>query len=116
MKWILENWSVLVVIALLIFFGIKYLLYFASLGSDEQVKKIREWALAVVIEMEKQYGSKTGSLKLSAAYSLFFKSFPELVTIISFEQFSEIIDDALAQMRHLLETNKEVASYVYDKK
>ena len=112
MKWLIDNWSLLVVIFLAIFLGIKSAYNFFHLSSTDQLEKIKEWALFIVVQMEKTYGSGTGSLKLSAAYDAFLKAFPDFVTIISFEQFSKIIDEALVRMKHLLETNMDINAYV----
>jgi hypothetical protein len=37
---------------------------------------------------------------------------PSLVPIVSFAVFSELVDEALEQMRHLLETNMDITYYV----
>ena len=112
MKWIIENWSLLVVIAAIIFLGIVYCNRFLRLPSDEKLDLIRQWALFIVIEMEKTYGQGTGSLKLAAAYDAFIKAFPDLVPLVSFDMFSKIIDEALERMRHLLSTNLDIKNYV----
>ena len=112
MKWIIENWSLLVVIAAIIFLGIMYCNRFLRLPSDEKLDLIRQWALFIVIEMEKTYGQGTGSLKLAAAYDAFIKAFPDLVPLVSFDMFSKIIDEALERMRHLLSTNLDIKNYV----
>lgn len=112
MKWIIENWSLLVVIAAIIFLGIVYCNRFLRLPSDEKLDLVRQWALFIVIEMEKTYGQGTGSLKLAAAYDAFIKAFPDLVPLVSFDMFSKIIDEALERMRHLLSTNLDIKNYV----
>ena len=112
MKWIVENWSFFVVVAIIIFLGIVYTKRFVRLPSDEQLVKVRQWALYIVIEIEKQYGSGTGVLKLRAAYDAFVKAFPDLVAFVSFELFSKIIDEALVKMKDLLTTNLNIQAYV----
>lgn len=112
MKWFIENWSLLVVIAAVIFLGAVYANRFMRLPSDGKINLVKQWALFIVIEMEKTYGQGTGSLKLAAAYDAFIKAFPDLVPLISFELFSKIIDEALERMRHLLSTNLDIKNYV----
>lgn len=112
MKWFIENWSLLVVIAATIFLGAVYFNRFMRLPSDGKIELVKQWALYIVIEMERIYGNGTGSLKLAAAYDAFIKAFPDLVPIVSFELFSKIIDEALERMRHLLSTNLDIKNYV----
>ena len=112
MKWIIDNWSLLVVIlASAITVGM-YIKKFIDMPSDEQIEKVREWLLYAVIEAEKQFQGGTGQIKLRYVYDMFVTKFPTLVNIISFELFSDLVDDALEQMRHLLETNVNIADYV----
>ena len=112
MSWIVNNWSFLVVIVAVLVIVSVYLKKFASLPTDEQITKIREWLLYAVIEAEKEYQSGTGRLKLVAVYSQFCQIFPNMVTIISLEMFSRLVDDALVEMRKILETNKDIEAYV----
>jgi hypothetical protein len=83
-----------------------------ALPSEEQLSKVREWLLYTVMIVEKEYSSGTGVLKLHAAYNEFCKVFPSLVSIVSFELFSKLVDEALEQMRHILNTNKDIETYV----
>lgn len=112
MKWFIENWSLLVVIAATIFLGAVYFNRFMRLPSDGKIELVKQWALYIVIEMEHIYGGGTGSLKLAAAYDAFIKAFPDLVPIVPFELFSKIIDEALDRMKHLLSTNLDIKNYV----
>ena len=67
------------------------------------------WA---VTEAEKSLGGGTGKLKLRQVYDLFVVRFPWLAKVIPFGLFSEIVDDALEEMREMLKTNTEVKNYV----
>lgn len=115
MKFLYDNWTLLVFLAALLGIVIYYGKRFTSLPSDEQLNKVKQWLLYAVITVEKEYQSGTGVLKLRAAYNMFVERFPSLVTIISFELFSQFVDEALVEMRHILETNKDVEAYVQDK-
>ena len=112
MKWFIENWSLLVTIAIVILLGTLYFKRFMSLDSSGKIELVKEWALYIVIEMERIYGKGTGSLKLAAAYDAFIKAFPDIVPLVSFDLFSQIIDEALERMKHLLSTNSNIKDYV----
>lgn len=81
--------------------------------TSEQAKKIKEWLLYAVIEAEKVFGSGTGKLKLRYVYDWFLTRFPWAVNLVSFELFCKWVDDALEQMRKLLEENESVAAFIY---
>lgn len=112
MTWFLNNWSFLVVVICAIIAIVVYLNRFIALPSGEQLNKVKQWLLYAVIEAEKQYQGGTGALKLRAVYNEFCKVFPSLVPIVSFAVFSELVDEALEQMKHLLETNLDIANYI----
>lgn len=114
MKWIIDNWSLLVVIvAVVVSIGV-YVKKFLDKPTEEQIAKVKEWLLYAVIEAESIFKDGTGALKLRYVYDMFITKFPALVNVISFEMFSKLVDEALEQMKHLLETNKDIAAYVED--
>lgn len=112
MKWLIDNWSLLVVLACVVGLIVHSTNKFLKLPSDEQLDKVRQWLLYAVIEAEKQYKQGTGALKLSAVYNQFCQVFPSLVSIIPFDIFSMLVDEALEQMKHLINTNNNIADYV----
>ena len=61
---------------------------------------------------EKDLGSGTGALKLRRVYDNFAINFPTLVEFISFEKFSNYVDEALISMRKMLENNKDISVYI----
>lgn len=77
-----------------------------------QRKNIKEWLLYAVTKAERELGSKTGKIKLRQVYDWFIVSFPITSKIISFNAFSRLVDIALEEMRHLLETNEQCKLYV----
>ena len=112
MKWLIDNWTLLVVLAVVIA-GAWYIMRRIAAGpSEEQLLKVKEWLLYAVIMAEKELGAGTGQLKLRYVYDMFVEKFPALVSIISFELFSRLVDEALEKMRHLLEYNKDLEDYV----
>lgn len=115
MKWLVENWTFLVLVVCAVACVIVYFKKFAEQPTEDQLETIRQWLLYAVIQAEKDFGSGTGALKLRAVYSEFCQVFPELAQIITFTMFSRLVDEALERMKQLLETNKDIEAYVEDK-
>lgn len=114
MNWLVNNLTMLVVIGAVVGVVAYYVKKFSSLTSERQLQKLHEWLLWAVIYTEKELGEGTGVAKLRFCYDLFIQRFPSLVSVISFELFSKYVDEALVQMRKILETNKDVEAYVKD--
>lgn len=112
MMWLEQNWSLLVVIIAFVVVVLHYFKKFSGLPSEQQQQKIREWLLFAVLEAEKIYSSGSGQAKLSYVYNLFLDKFPSLAPVIPFALFSNMVDEVLVQMRHLLETNESIRKYV----
>ena len=94
MKFIVENWFVIVAIAA-VGGSIGYAIYsFAKMPSDKQLNKVREWLLYAVTKAEKELGAGTGKL------------------IITFDMFSMMVDEALEQMRTMLDSNEAVQKLI----
>jgi uncharacterized membrane protein len=111
-KWLIENWSLLVVVVGAIIFLMYRFKNFSQLPSDEQIAKVKVWLLYAVIQAEKELGAGTGTIKLRYVYDLFLSKFPSFASIISFAMFSEWVDEVLEQMKHLLKTNEQTEAYV----
>lgn len=112
MDFLIEYWPVLVAavaMIVVIAFGIYR---FAGLPTEEQLSKVREWLLWAVTEAEKELGGGTGALKLRQVYDLFVTRFPWLAKVISFELFSDMVDEALEDMRAMLAQNQAVSAFV----
>ena len=108
MKWIIDNWSLLVVLACAGVVVFMYVKKFVNMPTEEQIAKVKEWLLYAVLEAEAEFGGGTGQLKLRYVYDLFLSKFPDVAKLISFEMFSKLVDEVLEQMRHLLETNLDI--------
>lgn len=105
MKVIVDNWGVILILILAIVGVVELIIV-----KDKQ--KAKEWLLLAVLEAEKLYGSKTGAVKLRYVYDMFLATFPILSRVVSFEEFSKLVDDALEEMKHLINTNVKVFEYV----
>lgn len=112
MNFIIDNWYlILAVLANLAAAGFSLYRYF-HLPSESQLTKVREWLLWAVTGAEKELGGGTGKLKLRQVYDLFVTRFPWLARVLSFQKFSDMVDDALDEMRKMLESNKAVRNLV----
>lgn len=88
------------------------LCWFLKLSKERQKEIIIEWLLLAVIKAEKELGNGTGQLKLRFVYDLFIDKFRFISMIISFSQFSKLVDQALDTMRDILDSNKQIKDYV----
>lgn len=92
--------------------AIAALYYFMTLSKDKQLQMVKNWLLLAVVEAEKALGSGTGQLKLRYVYDLFISKFKYLSLVISFPQFSMLVDEALDTMRNMIANNKQVEQYI----
>lgn len=103
MAWITDNWSLLVVIAI-------GFIYFVLCGK----KSVKEWLLFAVSMAEKELGQGTGRLKLKFCYDAFLANYPVFSKILPFVVFSRWVDDALAEMKKLIEFNLDIKAFIED--
>ncbi|MCC8068823.1 MAG: hypothetical protein LIO71_03605 [Ruminococcus sp.] len=104
-------WVILIIIAAVAIGG--YCVYaFVNLPTDSQLTKVKEWLLYAVTEAEKELGSGTGQIKLRYVYDMFIAKFPYLTKAISFDTFSDLVDEVLEKFRALLASNSSLQSYV----
>lgn len=112
MEFIANNWYIIFAVIVIITGGVIAMYRFFQLPSAEQLAKVKEWLLFAVTEAEKELGGGTGQIKLRYVYDMFVAKFPWLVKAVSFEMFSGMVDEALANMRELLQKNNAVAALV----
>ena len=112
MEFITENWYIAVALMAVIGVGCIALLRFYKMPTQAQMEAIREWLLGAVTLAERELGSGTGQLKLRYVYDLFVTRFPWAAKMISFSMFSDLVDDALLEMRDMLAKNEAVQEYV----
>ena len=65
--------------------GVLAVIRWQRLNLDARYKMIRGWLLQAVLIAEKEFGSGTVKLKLSAVYDKFCERFGWLVKVLSFE-------------------------------
>ena len=85
---------------------------FLKLDKEKKIANIKQWLKLAVIEAEKVLGGGTGQLKLRYVYDLAVKQFPWIVALVSFEIFSDWVDEALEWMKDQLSQNKAINEYV----
>lgn len=109
---LIDNWYIILA-AFAVGLVIGVAIYrFTKLPNDEQLDKVREWLLWAVTQAEKELGGGTGKLKLRQVYDLFITRFPQVAMLITFSQFSDLVDEALVEMRKMIKTNDAVQAHV----
>lgn len=106
------DWVLIVAAIAVIGMSIYVMVDFKRKPREEQIDQLKEWLLYAVVEAERVLGGGTGQLKLRFVYDMFVERFPWLAKVISFDWFSELVDDALEQMRGMLASNKAIKAIV----
>ena len=112
MKFVIDYWYIIVAFAVVIVAAGIAVVWFLGLPRGAQLRKVREWLLLAVTNAEMELGSKTGKLKLRMVYDAFLTKFPWLAPVISFDRFAKLVDDALDEMRDMLDKNEAVKALV----
>lgn len=112
MEFISENWTFIALTIAAIAISVVFAIQFFKSSKEEQMKKIREWLVYATIIAEKELGGGTGQLKLRQVYDMFVSKFTWMAKVISFDKFSELVDEALCDMNKLLQTNTAVSAFV----
>ena len=97
-----ENWYVIVMVLVLLF-----AIYYTITNKT----KAKEWLKWAVVYTEKMLGKKTGQLKLRYCYDMFIQRFPVFSKIISFENFSKMVDEALKFLENQL-NNEAIKMFI----
>ena len=101
MKWLVDNWSLLVVVVAVV-----------SVVILSGRKSIKEWLLYAVFIAESEWGSGTGKLKLRTVYDMFVSKYPIISKLVPFSVFSLWVDEVLKEMRKILEENLDIKAYI----
>lgn len=110
MEFIIDNWYMFVIAVCVIAGIILAVMKFCKQSNKEKYDQIRGWLLQAVILAEQEYGSGTGQMKLSVVYDAFCTALPWIAKVITFEQFSKYVDEALEDARNILEGNNSMAA------
>lgn len=112
MDFIANNWYIILIAVAAAAVAIYLVMRFFKLPRASQIAKVKEWLLFAVTEAERELGSGTGQLKLRYVYDMFVSKFPYLVQFVSFEYFSELVDNVLDKFKEMFKTNNAVKQYV----
>ena len=76
------------------------------------------WAVGAqaVSLAEQKFGDGTGQLKLREVYDKFITKFPFVSKIISFQTFSNLVDEVLVDMKEMLEKNDSINNIISNSK
>ena len=112
MEWIMNNWfnvvGILVIAVGAIFAGKKFM----DKDKAQKIEAIREWLKYGVTVTERALGSNTGKLKLTMLWSIATQQFPFIAKLLTFEDFSRMVDEALAWMKEQIETNPNIKAAI----
>lgn len=112
MEFIVDNWYIIIALMVVIAGVVIAVVKFFKNPSAKQLEKIREWLLYATTLAEKELGGGTGQLKLRFVYDMFVEKFSWLAKVVSFEKFSELVDEALGDMNDMLSQNVAVQLFV----
>ena len=115
MEWITTHWYAIAIALILLGDAVVVFRKFSTLTKEQKYESIQGWLLQAVLWAEGEFGSGTGKLKLSSVYAEFCKQVPWLAKVVPFAKFSSWVDDALVEMKRLLEKNDAIADYVITK-
>lgn len=112
MNTVIDNWALIVALVCIVVTVAVAITGFFNQPTKQQLAKVKEWLLYAVTMAEKELGGGTGKLKLRYVYDLFLSKFSWLARLITFEQFSVLVDEALEEMKRLLASNTSVQQLV----
>lgn len=115
MSWLISNIDLIIGILIILLCAILAIYKFIMIGKEAQIEKVKEWLLFICTMAEKELGNKTGQLKLRWCYDKFIEKFTFVSMLITFEQFSELVDEVLDSMRDMIEKNESIKAIVEKK-
>lgn len=102
-----------IILILLTLLGIgAFAFWFFKLSKEKQIEMLQQWLILAVVQAEKELGGGTGQVKLRFVYDMFMQKFKFLSKVITFQQFSDLVDEALKAMKLMIQNNKNVADYI----
>lgn len=111
MDWIVQSFWIFAVVVVVL----TSVIGFFNLAKEKRIEKIKEWLLYACTLAEKELGSGTGKVKLRYVYDLFLDKFKFMSSLITFEEFSNMVDSALDEMKSMLSNNEKVKEFVEGK-
>ena len=112
MEFLINNWVLIVSTVAVVAVGASLVIKFFNMPTPVQVAKVKEWLVYACMEAEKELGRETGQLKLRMVYDMFLTKFNWLAKVITFEKFSNYVDEALAKFKDMLNKNEKIQKIV----
>lgn len=111
MEMLITHWDLILIIIVAICGLVLSTIKLLSLPTTKKKQQLGIVLLNLVILAEAKFGQKTGRVKFSFVYSEILKQFT-WVKFIPLSVVEDLIEDALAEMRKLLESNVKVKQIV----
>lgn len=89
-----------------------YIRYFITAPKNSKIEMIKNWLLFATAEAESEMGAGTGKLKLAKVYNMFIERFPQIASVMKYEKFCDLVDEALVTLRHLIESNENIEEII----
>ena len=102
LSWLASNWSIIIAMIALVIAGVLAVKKLRNLSEITAKQCLLGW----VVLAEKDLGSGNGRLKLAKVYGWFVEKFPILKNFVTFETFSKWVDEALDEMKEIIEKEK----------
>lgn len=102
LSWLASNWSIVITMIALVIAAILAVKKLRNLSELTAKQCLLGW----VVLAEKDLGSGNGRLKLAKVYGWFVEKFPILKNFVTFETFSKWVDEALDEMKEIIEKEK----------
>lgn len=112
MNILIDYWYIIIAAIAVIVVAAVSIYKYLKLPTEDQLRAFKEWLLYAVVICEKELGEKTGRLKLRMCYDMAVTKFPWITKVLTFDEFAELVDEALEKMRDLLDSNSYVQNYV----
>lgn len=101
--WIFDNWFILIVFLCVLYATILHINQFLILSPKQRKEVMKDTILDLVLEAEKQLGSKTGEMKLQLVIKSFYKKYPIAKFLIKEDRLIAFIEDSVQKMKETLE-------------
>lgn len=112
MDWIMDNMLIILCMVCVITMLTFYVLDFLKKPREQQIAALKKFLYYAVAEAETKLGQKTGQLKLHMVYNMALAQFSWIEKLVTFDEFSEYVDEALEWMKEQLEKNPNIKDVI----
>lgn len=109
-KFVVENWTMLVAFICVIILAAQRIWEFIALPTEKKKAEIKNRLLEWVREAGADLGSETEKFKLAKVYDKFCAQYPETKKWFTLEQLDELVNEALKEMQKTFENDKVKAN------